>query len=202
MRGEAPPGRPLLIVVKFFGGFLAIGAGMALGREGPSVQMGASLGRIVALVFRRRRADVLALLAAGAGAGLATAFNAPVAGAIFILEEVVRRLDFRHTIATLGASACAIAVSRVLLGDQPDFAVQPLSYSGSQTLPLYLALGLLAGFLGVGYNHAILGALAVQEHFRRFRWSCGPRRSAPAWGWRRGSCRPGSAAARPSRRPR
>ncbi len=168
LRGDAPPGPPRVIAVKFFGGVLAIGAGLALGREGPSVQMGAVLGRLLGGLFRRRRADVLALLAAGAGAGLATAFNAPVAGAVFILEEVVRRLDVRHTIATLGASACAIAASRVLVGPQPDFHVEPLLYSGSDTLPLFLALGVVAGFLGVAYNRAILGALAAQERLRRW----------------------------------
>ena len=107
-------------------------------------------------------------LAAGAGAGLATAFNAPVAGAVFILEEVVRRFDLRHTISTLGASACAIAVSRVFLGGAPDFAVAPLPYPGSETLPLFLALGLVAGLLGVAYNHAIIGAIEIQERFHRW----------------------------------
>jgi CIC family chloride channel protein len=76
-----------LIPVKFLGGLLAIGAGLALGREGPSVQMGASIAHLVGRIFKRDLADCRVLLAAGAGAGLATAFNAPIAGAIFVLEE-------------------------------------------------------------------------------------------------------------------
>ena len=134
LRGESlrsPP--PRLLVVKFLGGVLAIGAGLALGREGPSVQMGAGLADAIAGFFRRNKADVMALLAAGAAAGLATAFNAPVAGAVFILEEVVRRFDIRHSITTLGASACAIAAARVLLGGAPDFTVAPLPYAGSRS---------------------------------------------------------------------
>ncbi len=168
LRGDVSIAPPRLLFVKFFGGVLAIGAGLALGREGPSVQMGAGLANAIAVFFRRHKADVKALLAAGAGAGLATAFNAPVAGAVFILEEVVRRFDVRHSITTLGASACAIAAARVLLGGAPDFNVEPLPYAGSEALPLFIALGLFAGFIGVAYNYAILGAIAVQEHFRRW----------------------------------
>ena len=100
---ELPPAPFLLVPVKFVGGLLAIGAGLALGREGPSVQMGACVADLIGKVFWRRSADCLVLLAAGAGAGLATAFNAPIAGAVFVLEELVRRFDTRVAIATFGA---------------------------------------------------------------------------------------------------
>ena len=109
LSGELPPAPPRLIPVKFFGGLLAIGAGLALGREGPIVQMGATIADLVGKIFGRRWSDRRVLLAAGAGAGLATAFNAPIAGAVFVLEELVRRFDTRIAIAALGASATAIA---------------------------------------------------------------------------------------------
>lgn len=112
LRGELPPAPYRLIPVKFFGGLLAIGSGLALGREGPSVQMGASTAHLLGKLFRRHEDDCRVLLAAGAGAGLATAFNAPIAGAVFVLEELLRRFDIRITIATLGASAGAIASAR------------------------------------------------------------------------------------------
>ncbi|MGB7948766.1 MAG: H(+)/Cl(-) exchange transporter ClcA [Candidatus Binatia bacterium] len=155
-----------LIWVKFLGGLLAIGSGLALGREGPSVQMGAGLANLLGEVFRRNAEDCKALLAAGAGAGLATAFNAPLGGAVFVLEELTRRFDTRITIATLGASAGAIAVARLLLGDAPDFHVEPLPYADFGTLPIYLALGIIAGCLGVAYNRTILGMLAVGDRLR------------------------------------
>jgi len=165
---EKRPDAPLrLIPVKFIGGLLAIGAGLALGREGPTIQMGASLAHLFGTTFRRKEDECRALLAAGAGAGLSTAFNAPIAGAVFVLEELVRRFETRITIATLGASAGAIAVARVLLGTAPDFHVQPLPYPGLGTLPLHLALGIVAGLLGVAYNRALLGALAVAKRFHR-----------------------------------
>ncbi len=145
-----------LIPVKFIGGILAIGSGLALGREGPSVQMGASAAHFLGTIFRRDSSDRLVLLAAGAGAGLATAFNAPIAGAIFVLEELVRRFDTRIAIATFGASTGAIAVSRLMLGDRPDFAVELQPYPGFATVPLYLSLGVVAGLLGVLYNRTTL----------------------------------------------
>ncbi len=168
LHGEIPPAPFRLVPVKFFGGVLAMGSGLALGREGPSVQMGASIAHVIGRLFRRDVQDCLVLLAAGAGAGLATAFNAPIAGAVFVLEELARRFDPRITIATLGTSAGAIAVSRAFLGDQPDFRIQELPYHDLRALPIHLTLGVLAGWLGVVYNRTILGALALTERMARW----------------------------------
>jgi CIC family chloride channel protein len=144
-----------------------MGAGLALGREGPSVQMGAGMAHVFGTVFRYNKDDVRALLAACAGAGLATAFNAPIAGAVFVLEELVRRFDTRTTIATLAASAGAISVARVFLGAAPDFQVPPIEHPGVGVVPIALVLGIVAGFLGVAYNYTLLGTLAVVA---RLRW--------------------------------
>ena len=141
LRGELPQAPFRLIAVKFFGGLLSIGAGLALGREGPSVQMGASLAHRVGTVFGRSWPDCRVLVAAGAGAGLGTAFNAPIAGAVFVLEELVQRFEHRIAIAALAASASALGVARVLLGDAPDFHVNILGYADAGTRPLYFAFG-------------------------------------------------------------
>ena len=167
LRDEQPPPLLILIPVKFLGGVLAMGAGLALGREGPTVQMGAGIGHFLATAFRRNQDDIKALLAAGAGAGLATAFSAPCAGAVFVLEELVRRFDTRITVTTLCASGSAIAVARLLLGNEPDFQLEPLPYSGFGTVPIFLVLGAVIGLMGVAYNHVLLGALAAAERLGR-----------------------------------
>jgi CIC family chloride channel protein len=167
LREEVPPAPFSLLPVKFFGGLLAIGAGLALGREGPSVQMGASIAHLVGTLARRQWPDARALLAAGAGAGLAAAFNAPTAGAVFVLEELVRRFEPRMAIAALAASTGAIFVFRLMLGDAPDFDVGPLPYPSAATMPLHLALGVAAGLLAVAYNCSLIGAVAGAAYLRR-----------------------------------
>jgi CIC family chloride channel protein len=155
-----------LIAVKFCGGLLAIGSGLALGREGPSVQMGASIAHLMGLFARRKWPDCRVLLAAGAGAGLATAFNAPIAGAIFVLEELVRQFELRVAIAALGASATAISVSRLLLGDAPDFHVEAMIHASVEIKSLYFALGAFAGLAAIAYNRSLLGALSAVDRLR------------------------------------
>jgi chloride channel protein, CIC family len=177
LNGELPPAPPWLIPVKFFGGLLSIGAGMALGREGPSVQMGAVVAHFAGHAFRRSWPDLRTLLASGAGAGLAVAFNAPIAGAIFVLEELLRRLETRIAIAALGASAGAILISRLFLGDAPDFQVMvtapaatttgPLPYAAAAVWPLYLVFGVVCGIAAGLYNRAILGALTLTMRLDR-----------------------------------
>jgi CIC family chloride channel protein len=178
LTGDLPPAPPGVLPVKFVGGLLAIGAGMALGREGPSVQMGAVVAHMIARLGRCSWPDRRTLLAAGAGAGLAVAFNAPIAGAVFVLEELVRRLETRIAIAALGASASAILISRLFLGDAPDFQVTvsahatasatgPLPYGVAATWPFYLLLGAICGAAAAVYNRVILGMLALAARLDR-----------------------------------
>jgi len=157
-----------VIPVKFFGGLLAIGSGLALGREGPSVQMGASIAHFVGKICKRNWPDCRVLMAAGAGAGLATAFNSPIAGALFVLEELVKRFEPRMAIAALGASSSAIVVARFFLGAMPDFHVQPLAYPSNVMKPLFFVLGVLAGLAAIAYNRAILGALSAMDRLHRW----------------------------------
>jgi CIC family chloride channel protein len=163
LNGQLPEARFRIIPVKFIGGVLAIGSGLALGREGPSVHMAATLGHLVGKTFRRTWPDCRVLLAAGAGAGLATAFNAPIAGAIFVLEELVRRFELRVAIAALSASASAISVSRAILGDAPDFHLGGLVAPTLPIRPLFFVLGAFAGVMAVVFNRALLQTMATMD---------------------------------------
>ncbi|MGD9541140.1 H(+)/Cl(-) exchange transporter ClcA [Methylocystis sp.] len=166
LRGEAAPAPFRLLPVKFIGGILAIGSGLALGREGPSVQMGAVIGQLFGGAFRRCWADCRVLLAAGAGAGLATAFDAPMAGAVFVLEELVQKFEHRIAIAALASSSTAIAVAHLILGDAPDFHLPDLAYPAPSVGPLFFILGVLCGAVAVAYNRALLATLAAVDLVR------------------------------------
>jgi len=166
--GESPPAPIALLPVKFLGGLLAIGAGLALGREGPLVQMGATCAFYLGRLFRCEWRDLQSLLAAGAGAGLAAAFNAPLAGSAFVLEELLRRFDVRHATAALGASVTAIMVVRVIDGVSPEFAVTVHFAPTAIDNLLCLGLGVAAGVVSVAYSGAVLGALDVVDRLSRW----------------------------------
>jgi CIC family chloride channel protein len=170
LREELPPAPPILIPIKFFGGVLAIGSGLALGREGPSVQMGATIGNLFGEWFRLGWRNSRVLLAAGAGAGLAAAFNAPVAGAIFVLEELTREFELHTAIAAIGASATAISVSQAILGNAPDFHVGKLADVGAEVRGLYFLFGFIAGGAAVLYCEALLlGVISLAQSLDRRR---------------------------------
>lgn len=123
MRAEVPPAPLKVIPAKYVGGALAIGAGMALGREGPTVQMGASVGGGLARYAKLGRHDTRTLAAALAGTGLGVAFSAPLGGALFVFEEVARAFRTKLVVTTFVGSAVALAVAQWLVGHQPIFLV-------------------------------------------------------------------------------
>ena len=157
--GHAAPGRFRVLPVKYIGGLLAIGAGLALGREGPSVQMGGTAAVIVARLTRRNQADLRVLVAGGAAAGLATAFNAPIAGGVFVLEELVKRFDPRTTVATLVASASGFAAAHLVVQSQDEFNMAPLADPRLVESGWVFAIAVVTGVLGVLYNKAVMFGL-------------------------------------------
>ncbi|WP_424396744.1 ClC family H(+)/Cl(-) exchange transporter [Mycobacterium sp.] len=157
--GRVQPDRFRILPVKYIGGLLAIGSGLALGREGPSVQMGGTAAVIVATLTRRNLADLRVLVAGGAAAGLATAFNAPIAGGVFVLEELVKRFDPRTTVATLVASASGFAAAHLLVESKTEFEMSTLAGPRLTESGWVFAIGIATGVLGVLYNKAVMFAL-------------------------------------------
>jgi chloride channel protein, CIC family len=153
---------------KLFVSSLQIGSGASLGREGPTVQicsgLASTLGRLARLSPRNRRR----LLPVGAAAGIAAAFNAPIAAVTFTIEEVVGNLDQTVLSGVIVAAALAAVIERSLLGAHPVFAVPSgIASSDARSLLLYAALGLAAGLLSIVFSDAIL---ALRRRFREQRW--------------------------------
>src|SRR5262249_53088864 len=115
---------PLAVVwVKFVGGIIGIGGGLVLGREGPTVQVGASLAEHLGLRFGLSDSTRRILLAVGAGAGLSGAFNAPLAGTLFVIEELQCPLRPMIYLGTLVASILTTMCCYVGLGPTPELAL-------------------------------------------------------------------------------
>ena len=155
--------RPLhwkrVLSVKFAGGLVAMGSGLVLGREGPTVQMGGAIGDGISHWLKVPERERFTLIAAGAGAGLAAAFNAPLSGLIFVLEEV--RRDFQPIVfgAAFVAAVVADIVSRIGSGQMPVFTVPSYPVQSLQALPAFAVVGLLAGVLGVLFNAVLITTL-------------------------------------------
>jgi CIC family chloride channel protein len=147
------------VPVKVAGGVLSIGSGMALSGEGLTEQMGAALGEETSRALRLPYSDRILVLAACAGAGLGVAFDAPLAGSLFALEQVARRVGVRLLVATLLASGAAIGALRMLLGDFQEFPLGSVPDPSIATVIPFALLGILLGALGVAYNLSIVGAV-------------------------------------------
>lgn len=160
-----------ILPVKFAGGALAIGgAGLALGREGPTIQMGAAVGQMVSRWFRCTPRERQTLIAAGAGAGLSAAFNAPLAGLVFVLEELQR--DFAPAVftVTLIASVTADVTSRYLLGEHPVFNAAAPPVTPLTALPLALVIGVAAAFVAIAFNRVLVATLDLFQRTKLPPW--------------------------------
>ncbi|GAA5645147.1 MULTISPECIES: H(+)/Cl(-) exchange transporter ClcA [Vibrio] len=147
-----------VLPVKFFGGMGALGSGMVLGREGPTVQMGGAIGRMVTDLFRIKNDDTRhSLLASGAAGGLAAAFNAPLAGIMFVVEEM--RPQFRYSLISIRAviisAVAANIVFRYINGQDAVITMPQYHAPELPALWLFLLLGALFGVFGVIFNRLV-----------------------------------------------
>ena len=147
----------LVLVVRFAGGLLCGMFGLSLGREGPSIQIGAAASQGVSGAMKRDGFEENTLITAGAAAGLSAAFNAPLSGMMFALEEVHRNFSPVILLSAASASLSADFVSKTWFGLRP---VLNFTSIGQLALPLYwwmIPLGIVAGLVGSLTNRMLLG---------------------------------------------
>ncbi len=128
-------------VIKSLASSICIGSGGSVGREGPIVQIGSSLGSSLGQIFHLPREKVKILVACGAGGGIAATFNAPLAGIFFALEIIMRSYAPRHLSSVVLASVLATVVSRYYLGNNPSFMVPSYQMNTPWEILFYLVFG-------------------------------------------------------------
>ncbi|HIY54749.1 MAG TPA: ClC family H(+)/Cl(-) exchange transporter [Candidatus Dorea merdavium] len=141
-----------VLPAKFLGGFLCLLGGLALGREGPSIQLGAMAGKGISRGLDRGKTEEKFLLTCGAGAGLSAAFHAPLAGVMFSLEEVHKNFSVSALLSVMTASLTADFLATAVLGTDSVF-----QFTITRELPVHfywmvLGLGVVLGVLGAFYN--------------------------------------------------
>lgn len=194
LQGRTNMFKPLrLLLLKFFSAVMAIGAGMSLGRAGISVQFGAAVGKFFTKKFygdnpRHESFQGDFLVTAGAGAGLAAIFNAPLAGVIFCIEELRKRFSHEVLIASVTAAVTASFVVKVVFGVRPVFETitrTPLNMPSVMTMPTaemaeilyatplkfvakFILFGVICGIAGVLFTRALIFSLDVYDRLKLF----------------------------------
>ncbi len=154
---------PLRVPIgKFLMGVLCIGSGHSMGREGPSVQIGAGMASAVGRWLRLPPARIKDLVPVGAAGALSAAFNTPVAAVIFALEELIGDMNAALLGSTVVASVASVVVARALLGNEPLFAVPTYELVHPAEIGAYALLGVVGGIVSLGFCK---GLLAMRRRF-------------------------------------
>lgn len=154
-----------VILAKFIGGTASIFSGLSLGREGPSIQLGAMAAKGYSRARGYDKTKEIGLLSCGAGAGLAAAFNAPLAGIMFVLEEIHHTFDRTMLIAGLAATISADYVSKIFFGQAAIFSFST-STLALRYYWLLVLLGVLLGIAGAGYNIVMMKTQKLFQHMK------------------------------------
>lgn len=152
-----------VLLAKFAGGFLSLLGGLSLGREGPSIQLGAMAGKGVSRITGRDITEEKFLLTCGASAGLSAAFHAPLAGVMFSVEEVHKSFSVSLLLSAMCASVTADYISSEFLGFDPVFDLKLTGEIPTNLYWMVLILGIILGILGACYNSL---TLKTQKLFR------------------------------------
>src|SRR5271165_4919447 len=153
------------VIGKFFCTSATLASGIPLGREGPSVQVGAGIASVLGRLIGLRSEQVKNLIPVGAAAAIAAAFNTPLAAVLFALEEIMGDLHAPVMGAVVLASATAWVVLRLLLGDHPLFKVPQYHLVSSAEFAVYAVLGIAGGVVSAIFAKLLLG---MRARFLRF----------------------------------
>ena len=145
-----------ILWVKITAGALGIGAGLSLGREGPSIQIGAVAAQGLSRLMGRTRMEERYLITSGASAGLAAAFNAPLAGTMFALEELHRNFSGAVLLPTMASAISATIVSQFFFGSATSFSFPLLVHLPSEYLWCVVLIAVSCGFAGIVFNYGLL----------------------------------------------
>jgi CIC family chloride channel protein len=161
--------RPVVAIVKSLSSAIAIGTGAAVGREGPIIQIGASLGSTIGQVVRMEPWQRITLVAAGAGAGIAATFNTPIGGVMFAIELMMPEVSVRTFLPVALATGAATFIGRLFLGIRPAFEM-PAGFFLSDhpaTLLALLLYAVLGGVTGAAATAFIRGLHFMEDVFER-----------------------------------
>ncbi len=153
------------VLGKFFCTSATLASGIPLGREGPSVQVGAGIGSVLGRFLGLQPQQIRKLIPVGAAAAIAAAFNTPMAAVVFALEEIVGDMNAPVMGAVVMASATAWAVLRMLLGNHPLFKVPQYQLVHPAEFVIYAVLGVAGGLVSVAFTKLLLG---IRARFLRF----------------------------------
>ena len=146
------------LISKFFGGAMAAFSGLTLGREGPSIQLGGTLAKLLGKMFHATEMEQRYFITAGASAGLAAAFNAPLAGALFALEELHKSFSHFFVVPCVVASVVANWVSFSILGMEPAFSFPMKEMLPTGMIWAPVVVGIFGGIFGSVFNKGLLFA--------------------------------------------
>ncbi|MCL5746625.1 MAG: chloride channel protein [Acidobacteria bacterium] len=143
------------VLGKFLACSTAIGSGNSLGPEDPALQMGAGVASLLGRIFHLPRENMRLIAPVGAAAGIAAAFNTPITGVLFVMEEVVAGWSAAVVGSIVLAAVSAVVVVRWFLGNEPLFRVPHLEYVAPSDLIVYAAIGIAGGLLSALFIHLV-----------------------------------------------
>ncbi len=162
--------RKRVAVVKILASAICIGSGGSVGREGPIVQIGSSIGSSIAQLFKVSRIHMKTMVGCGAAAGIAATFNAPIAGVLFSLEIILGDFGLMSFSPVVLSSVTATTISRYYFGDLPAFDIPEYSMTSLWEYSFYPVLGVVTGLVGLAFTTVLYKAEDLFDLVRMPEW--------------------------------